>query len=80
MKNLMSLGDVLMELKFEIYNLHLLKIKLRKENVGLYRDDGLGVLRNLSDPETERLRKGIIKISKDCGLSIAIKMNLKTAS
>ena len=44
MKNLMSLWDVLME----IYNLHLLKSKLRKENVGLYRGDCLGVLRNLS--------------------------------
>ena len=37
-----------------ISNLHLLKSIIRKENVGLYRDDGLGVLRILSDPETER--------------------------
>ena len=48
-----------------IYNLHLLKSIIRKENVGLYRDAGLGVLRNLSGPETERLRKQIIKIFKD---------------
>ena len=60
-----------------IYNLHLLKSTIRKENVGLYHDDGLGVLQNLSGPETERLRKQIIKIFKDCGLNITIKMNLK---
>ena len=40
-----------------IYNLNLLKSIIRKENVGFYRDAGLGVLRNLSGPETERLRK-----------------------
>ena len=61
-----------------IYNLHQLKSVMRKENVGLYRDDGLGILRNLSGPEVERMRKRIIKIFKDCGLNITIKMNLKT--
>ena len=61
-----------------IYNLYQLKNVIRKENAGLYRDDGLGVLRNLSGPEIERMRKRIIKIFKDCGLNIAIKMNLKT--
>ena len=40
-----------------IYNLHQLKSVMRKENVGLYRDDGLGILRNLSGPEVERIRK-----------------------
>ena len=60
------------------YNLHLLKSSIGKENVGLYRDNGLGVLRNLSDSETEPLRKQITKLFKDCGLSITIKMNLKT--
>ena len=32
-----------------------------KSNVGLYRDDGLGVLRSHSGPETERKQKEIIK-------------------
>ena len=31
-------------------------------SVGLYRDNGLGVLRDLSVPETERLRKNVVKI------------------
>ena len=61
-----------------IYNLHQLKSVMRKENACLYRDDGLGILRNLSDPEVERIRKRIIKIFKDCGLNITIKMKLKT--
>ena len=61
-----------------IYNLYELKNVIRKDNAGLYRDDGLGVLRNLSGPEIERMRKRIIKIFKDCGLNITIKMNLKT--
>ena len=45
-------------------------------SVGLYRDDGLRVLRNFPGPETERLRKNI-KIFKDYGLSITSKTNLK---
>ena len=61
-----------------IYNLHQLKNVIRKENAGLYRDDGLVILQNLSDPELERIRKRIIKIFKYCGLNITIKMNLKT--
>ena len=39
-----------------VYILHLLKTVMRKENVGLYRDDGLGILRNSSGPEIERKR------------------------
>ena len=48
-----------------IYNLHQLKNVIRKESAGLYRDDGLGILRNLSGPEVDRIRKRIIKIFKD---------------
>ena len=46
-------------------------------HVGLYRDDGLGVLRNLSGPETERKRKATVKVFKDCDLRIAIQANLR---
>ena len=51
---------------------------MRKENAGLYRDHGLHILRTLSSPEVECIRKRIIKIFKDCGLNVTIKMNLKT--
>ena len=44
----------------------------------IYRDDDLSILRNLSGPEVELIRKRIIKIFNDCGLNITIKMNLKT--
>ena len=46
-------------------------------SVGLYRGDGLGALGDLSGPETERLRKNIVTIFKNCGLSITSKTNLK---
>ena len=51
---------------------------MRKENVGLYREDGLGILHNYSGPEIERKRKEIIQIFKGCRLNITVKTNLKT--
>ena len=48
-----------------------------QNDVGLYRDNGLGILRNLSGPQIERVTKEIIKIFKKCGLSITTKTNLK---
>ena len=63
-----------------VYILHLLKTVIRKENVGLYRDDGLGILRNSSGPEIQRKRKQVIQIFKNCGLNITVKTNLKTAN
>ena len=48
-----------------------------QNNVGLYGDDGLGILRNISGPQIERVREEIIKIFKKCGLSITTKTNLK---
>ena len=51
---------------------------MQSENAGLYWDDGLGILQNLSGLEVESIRKRIIKIFKGCGLNIAIKMILKT--
>ena len=44
-----------------IYDLHQLKNLIRKENAGLYRDDGLSILRNLLDQEVERVRKRMIR-------------------
>ena len=43
-----------------------------QNNVGLYRDDGLGIFRNLSRHNIERKKKEIIKIFKDFGLSINV--------
>ena len=48
-----------------------------QNDVGLYRDNGLRTLRNLSGPQIERVRKELIKMFKECGLSITAKTNLK---
>ena len=40
------------------YILNLLGEFIDKGNIGLYRDDGLGVFENLSGPQIERKRKG----------------------
>ena len=45
---------------------------------GLYRDDGLAVLRNYNPKKTDNLRKQLIKLFKEEGLSITIETNLKT--
>ena len=59
-----------------IYILTKLQKVFQKDDAGLYRDDGLGVMKELPGPEMERKRKQIIKIFKKLGLSITIKMNL----
>ena len=48
---------------------------MNKKEFGLYRDDGLGILRNTSGSEADQKRKGIIKIFKECGLSITCEVN-----
>ncbi len=47
-----------------------------KGNVGLYRDDGLAVVRNLSGPQTDRLRKRMVQCFKYNGLQITVEINL----
>ena len=51
--------------------------KYKKEDVGLYRDDGLAVFKNLSGPENERIKKDFQKIFKENGLDIIIQCNMK---
>ena len=43
-----------------------------KKSIGLYRDDGLAILQDLSGPQIERKRKDIIKMFKTAGLNITI--------
>ena len=50
---------------------------LPKSNFGLYRDDGLALLRNLNGQETDKVRKNIIRVFKDIGFSLEIETNLK---
>ena len=46
------------------------------KDLGLYRDDGLAVLRNKFGPEMERTRKNIIKAFQDIELNITAETNL----
>ena len=61
-----------------IYMLSRLNNIMKRDNIGLYRDDGLGICQNMSKTEIERMKKSIVKIFKDSGLSITIKCNLKS--
>ena len=61
-----------------LYILSKIKSVFENQNYGeLQRDDGLGILRNLSGSQFEKVRKEIIKIFKKCGLSITTKTNFK---
>ena len=59
------------------YILNQLKDTFQHDSVGLYRDDGHAVVKGLSVPEIERMKKRTIKIFKDSGLKITIKGDLK---
>ena len=50
--------------------------KLINQNVGLYRDDGLIVVKNVNDQQTDELRKSINQVFKHFGFKIEIKTNL----
>ena len=59
-----------------IYLLSEMKSKFPAIDLGLYRDDGLGVHANLSGPEAERLKKKIIQFFSANGLKITITFNM----
>ena len=50
---------------------------ITKENMGLYPDDGLILLRNINSQQTDRLQKRIIKKSQSIGFKIEIVTNLQ---
>ena len=54
-----------------------LEDKIDKQDIGLYRDDGLMILRNANGQKTDKTRKYIIKVMKDLEFQIEIKTNLK---
>ena len=62
------------------YLLSLLSEKYNKEDIGLYRDDGLAAFKNVSGPENERIKKDFQKIFKDKGLDIVIECNKKVVN
>ena len=50
---------------------------LGESKIGLYRDDGLGVVENRPGPALDRCRKDIIHTFKMLGLRVTIEVNLK---
>ena len=54
--------------KINIYN---------KNNIGLYRDDGLAVFKNISGPQAEKIKKHFQNIFRKNNLNIIVKCNLK---
>ena len=64
----------------ELVGSHLLSLlanTIDKKDCGLYREDGLIILRNTSGQKMERIRQSVIKIFKDVGFKIEAKSNLK---
>ena len=59
-----------------LYLLNKIKSLLGSKNVGLYKDDGLAIIQKANGPKVDRLRKAIISLFKDEGLSITIDTNL----
>ena len=48
-----------------------------KDNIGLYRDDGLAIFKNTSGPQANRIRKDITRRFKTYRLNITIQTNMK---
>ena len=59
-----------------LYFLNKLSKLLGNENVGLYRDDGLAAMKSTSGPILGKMRKNIIVLFKEEGLTITIDTNL----
>ena len=61
------------------YLLNQLKVVIVKEIMRLYRDNGLGIFKNMSGPKVERKKLNIVKIFKNNALSITVKTSLTAA-
>ena len=53
-----------------LYLLDLLTKEFVKQNIGLYRDDGLSCFENISGPHSEKMKKKLFKIFKSNGLNM----------
>ena len=59
-----------------LYLLDLLTKKFGKQNIGLYRDDGLSCFENISEPDREEIWEKLFKIFKSNRMSITVECNL----
>ena len=60
-----------------IFILHQLSLVCNNNNIGLYRDDGLAVFKNISGPQAEKIKKHFQNIFRKNNLNIIVKCNLK---
>ena len=60
-----------------IYMLYLIGKKYDSKNIGLYRDDGLAIFKNVSGPASEKIKKQLQSLFKQKGMQIIIECNLK---
>ena len=63
-----------------LFLLNSLANKFDKKCVGLYRDDGLAVFRNINGHHADKTRKEFCQLFKANGLSLEIQCNLKTVN
>ena len=66
-----SMGAKVWEL-IGIFMLSILSKHINKNHTGLYRDDGLTILKNNSGPEAEKLKKKFQKLFKEKDLDIIV--------
>ena len=60
-----------------LFLLHQLSLKYDKNNIGLYRDDGLAIFKDINGHDADKIRKDFHKTFKDNGLALDIRCNLK---
>ena len=59
------------------YMLNLSSEKYNKNDLGLYRDDGLAVLKKKNEPQSEQVKKNIQKVFQEHGLNVIIQCKMK---
>ena len=70
-------GPKMCELKWT-FILNKLHNVFQNNTFSLYRDDVFTIIKCLSAPEIQRLKKNVVKTFKDCGINIKIDANLRT--
>ena len=60
--------------------LYRLSPKYNKNDIGLYRDDGLAIFKNISGLKSEKVKKDILKLFKENKFDIVIQCNMKTVN
>ena len=60
-----------------IFILYQLSRKYNKNNIGLYRDDGLAVFKNINGQQAEKIKRHFQNIFHKINLNVIVKCNLK---